>query len=300
MSQYCCNNDRDLLLNGMKKYFIIFILFYIIFTPLVYAEVPVTTGFIPGQIWYSKEPLVEGDTVKVYTAIWNGDDNSLSAKVTFYDKNVVLGTRDIVVPSLQMQDVSVSWQVTSGDHSISAKIISSSISTSTQKEQVTLVRNSTAEDRQFIKVVLKTSDGTPASNSDIVSSQIDNVSSTVNSVIPESISTPVSKNLGILDDFRSTTSSNIDNLKKDTQKEIDAFNIKSSTATNATKAKTLSGDNTKEASTLSQIDKPLAYVKIFFLYIFSFIFGNKIVFYGLIVFIVFMAGRYLYRKIRNR
>lgn len=266
---------------------------------MVYAEVPVTTGFIPGQIWYSKEPLVEGDTVKVYTAIWNGDDNSLSAKVTFYDKNVVLGTRDIVVPSLQMQDVSVSWQVTSGDHAISAKIISSSISTSTQKEQVTLVRNSTAEDRQFIKVVLKTSDGTPASSSDIVSSQIDNVASTVNNVIPESISTPVSKNLGILDDFRNTTYSKIDTLKKDTQKEIDAFNIKSSVETNNTKAKTLS-DNSKEASALSQLDKPLAYVKIFFLYIFSFIFGNKIIFYGLIIFIVFIVGRYLYRKIRNR
>lgn len=283
----------------MKKYLFIFILIYVVFTPLVYAEVPITTGFIPGQIWYSKEPLIEGDTVKVYTAVWNGDANPLSAKVTFYDKNVVLGTRDIIVPSLQLQGVSVSWQITSGDHAISAKIISSSISANSQKEQVTLARSFTAEDRQFVNVVLKTSDGKTASSSDIVSSQIDSVASTVNSVIPESISAPVSKNLGILDNFRDTTFSKIDALKNDTQKEIDILNLKNSTETNNTTAKTLS-DTTKDASAMSQLDKPLAYVKIFFLYIFSFIFGNKIVFYGLIAFIIFLVIRYLYRKIRNR
>lgn len=283
----------------MKKYLFIFILIYVVFTPLVYAEVPITTGFIPGQIWYSKEPLIEGDTVKVYTAVWNGDENPLSVKVTFYDKNVVLGTRDVIVLSMQLKDVSVSWQITSGDHAISAKIISSSISTNSQKEQVTLTRSFTAEDRQFVNVVLKTSDGKTASSSDIVSSQIDNVASTVNSVIPESISAPISKNINILDNFRDTTFSKIDALKNDTQKEIDILNLKNSTETNNTKAKTLS-DNSKEASTLSQLDKPFAYVKIFFLYIFSFIFGNKIVFYGLIAFLVFITVRYLYRKIRNR
>ena len=63
----------------MKKYFLILILFYLALSNITYAEVPTTTGFIPGQIWYSKEPLVEGDSVKIYTAIWNGDSDSLSA-----------------------------------------------------------------------------------------------------------------------------------------------------------------------------------------------------------------------------
>jgi hypothetical protein len=285
----------------MKKCFVFTLIILSTFLAFrAYAEVPITTGFIPGQIWYSKEPLVEGDTVKVYTAIWNGDDNSLSAQVTFYDKNVVLGTRDVVVPSSQMKDVSVSWQVTSGDHYISAKIVSSSISTDNKNEQVTLNRVSTTEDHKFVSVVLKNSDGTTASSSDIVNSQINSVSSTVNSVIPASISTPVSKSLDTLDAFRDTTYSNIDSAKKDTQKEIDSLNIKSNSVTNSTKAKTLAENNTTTASTLNQIDKPIAYVKLFFLSVISFIFGYKLVFYGLIAFFAFIIIRYLYRKIRNR
>jgi len=284
----------------MKRYFLILIFLSIFVGHFVHAEVPITTGFIPGQIWYSKEPLAEGDNVKVYTAIWNGDNDSLSAQVTFYDKNVVLGTRDVVVLPSQMKDIYVSWQVTSGDHSISAKIVSSSISPSGKKEQVTLSRSFTSEDHKFVPVLLKTSDGTPASNSDIVNSQIDNVSSTVNNIIPESVSSPISKSFNSIDDFRNNTSSQIDSLKNSTQKTIDSFSVKSNAETNDTKAKKISDIKAKEASPINQIDKPMAYIKLFFLYIFSFIFSNKIIFYGLIAVVIFLLLRYVYRKIKYR
>jgi hypothetical protein len=283
----------------MKKYLFTLILFYIAFASFVYAEVPINTGFIPGQIWYSKEPLIEGDTVKVYTAIWNGDDNSLSAKVTFYDKNVVLGTRDIIIPSGEMKDVSVSWQVTAGDHSISAKIVSSNISSLGKSEQVSLSRSSTKEDSQFVKVLLKTGDGTIASTSDIVKSQVGDVSSTISSVLPDSISTPISETLNNIDDFRDTTSNKIDVVKKETQKVIDSYNLKGD-VTKTDKAKTLSASELKEQSKINTIDKPLSYIKLFFLSIISFIFSNKIVFYGLIILISFFIIRFIYRKIRNR
>ena len=148
--------------------------------------------------------------------------------------------------------------------------------------------------------MLKTSDGTIASNSDIVSSQMDSVSSTVNEVIPKSISTPVSNSLNTLDVFRVTTSSQIDSLKNETQKKIDSFNVKSNVEADDTKSKKISDNNTKEVSPINGIDKPITYVKLLFLYIFSFIFGNKIIFYGLISFLVFISLRYIYRKIKNR
>jgi len=288
-------NINNIFYFNVKKFLISF-LFCVSFIPFAYAEVPITTGFIPGQIWYSKEPLVEGDTVKVYTAIWNEDSDPLSAKVTFYDKNVILGTRDIVVPSSEVKDVSVSWQVTSGDHVISAKIVSSSL----KSEKVTLTRSSTAEDRKTVSVTLKTSDGSTATNSDIINSQIDNVSSMVTGVLPSSVSTPISKGVDTLDTFRNTTSAKIDSAKKDTQKQIDAFSIKDTSVKKTDKAKTLSDENIKNTQALSQIEKPIAYVKLFFLTVFSFIFNSKVIFYGLIALLVFVLIRYLYRKIRNR
>ena len=283
----------------MKKYLFTLILFYVAFASFVYAEVPINTGFIPGQIWYSKEPLIEGDTVKVYTAIWNGDSDPLSTKVTFYDKNVVLGSRDIVVSSGEMKDVSVSWQVTAGDHSISAKIVSSNISSNGKSEQVTLDRSSTKEDSQFVKVLLKNSDGAPASTSDIVNSQIGDVSSTINNILPNSIASPISETLNNIDSFRNTTSDKIDSIKKDTQKVIDSYNLKGDVV-KTDKAKALSASDLKEQSKINTIDKPLGYVKLFFFSILSFIFGYKIIFYSLIILISFFIIRFIYRKIRNK
>ena len=107
----------------MRKLFIYSFLILFL-TPLTFtygAEI-INSGFIPGQIWYSSEELIEGQTVNIHTAIWNGEKNSITAKVEFYDKNVILGTRNIIVASETSKDVSISWKVTAGDHLISASI----------------------------------------------------------------------------------------------------------------------------------------------------------------------------------
>jgi hypothetical protein len=65
----------------MKKYFLFFlIILSVILAFPVYAETLVNSGFIPGQIWYSKAALVDGDTINIHTAIWNGEKDSISAK----------------------------------------------------------------------------------------------------------------------------------------------------------------------------------------------------------------------------
>jgi outer membrane protein assembly factor BamB len=151
----------------MKKYFLCLLI--IISTTLsipVFAETQVNSGFIPGQIWYSKIDLVEGDTVNIHTAIWNGEKEILSAKVEFYDKNVILGSRDITLASLELKDVYVPWKITAGDHVISAKIISSQATVSGKKEKVDLDRVTTSNDRQFVSVLVKDFDGVPVNSTD--------------------------------------------------------------------------------------------------------------------------------------
>jgi len=72
----------------MKNYILsISIIFTLFLSAPQYIEAVTNTGFIPGQIWYSKEILVEGETVNIHTAVWNGEKESFMFKVEFYDKN---------------------------------------------------------------------------------------------------------------------------------------------------------------------------------------------------------------------
>lgn len=273
----------------MRKYFIFFILLYLVFSPKVFA-LESTTGFIPGQIWYSKGPLIEGDTVNIHTAVWNGEKDIVSAKVEFYDKNIILGSRDVTLSPLLLKDVYIPWKVTSGDHVISAKIISSLATISGKQEKVVLSRITTSSDKQFVPVVVKNNIGEPVSEADMLKNQIDKTTSEINSIVPEKVSTSVSNVFSAVDDLRNKTLTQVDAIKNTTQKEIDKV-LGTSTVASQNPAKV---NNIQDA-----VKKPIAYIKLFFLSILSFIFGNKIVFYGILILIIFCILRFIYRKIRN-
>lgn len=276
----------------MKRYFYVFVLLCTFFSPMVFADTISTAGFIPGQIWYSKSSLIEGDTVRIYTAVWNGEDRSLMTHIDFYDKNVILGSRDIIIPSRELKEVYITWKITAGDHSISAKITSSNlINSNEKKESILLKNNSTKEDNQFVPVVVSTIDGNPATSSQVFKSQIDKVNSGISDVIPSSVRTPISNGINSVDNFRKNTSVEINETKAKTQKEIDSFNNPDNE-----KGKSIN----KNIDTGDAIKKPIAYVKLFFLSILGFIFNNKIVFYGLIIILFFIIIRSIYSKIRNR
>lgn len=289
----------------MKKYFIFFTIIYFILIPIHHSIGSTTTGFIPGQIWYSKDPLIEGDTVKIYTALFNSGSSSLTAKVEFYDKNVVLGTRDIIVPSLKVEDISISWKVTSGDHLISAKIISPTIILAGKKESVIVDNNLTLIDRKFVPVVLTTIEGKPATSSDVIKSQVDKATSSIDNIVPKSISTPISENISTVDSFRINTLEKILETKIDTKTKIDKLNkleeVKKSSTLNTNKNTQNTKQITETKDSLSNAtDKPIAYIKLFFFTILNFVFGSKFIFYLLILVIIFLIIRGIYRKIRNR
>lgn len=275
----------------MKKTFILFLFISLVLIPVKHSFGATTmTGFIPGQIWYSPESFIEGDTVKIYTALWNNGVTPLSAKVEFYDKNVVLGSRDVVVPASQLQEVSVSWKVTSGDHLISAKIVSPSITVSGKKQNISVNNSITEADKRFVPVVINTIDGTPVSSAEIIKSQVDKATSSLSDILPDSINTSAEKSVGALDSFRSDTFSKISETKATTEKRVEELK-KTPEKVSSTNTKVGIEDAT---------EKPIAYLKLFFLSVLSFIFGSKLVFYLLLLVIIFFISRSIYRKIRNR
>lgn len=260
----------------MKKYFLIFLFIFFTFgTRAFSASENFTAGFIPGPIWYSKTPLVDGEEVKIHTVVYNGDDKDLSTKVEFYDKSTLLGTRDVVVPKSEVKDVSISWVVTSGDHSIYARILSASVSS-----------NETPKDNRSVKVSVKKVDGVPVSSAQVVKKEVEDAKDKIDSILPGQFGDEVSKNVESLDTFRTETYTKIENEKVKTKDEI------------ANIGKVPKSPEDKKL--LDGTDKPIAYIKLFLLSVAGFLFSNKIVFYIACGLALFLFLRYLYKKIRNR
>lgn len=96
-------------------------------------------GFVQGNIWYSKDPFFAGDTVRVYSAIFNGQTDDIVGSVTFYDNGEALGSMPFTATSGKLREVWTDWKATTGEHTISAKITEAFISkVGTEKKPVAL------------------------------------------------------------------------------------------------------------------------------------------------------------------
>lgn len=281
----------------MKKYLFPFviILFGFLSSPVFVLAVS-NAGFIPGQIWYSKETLSEGDTVNIHTAVWNGDKDSISVKVEFYDKNVILGARDVVLASSELRDVYIPWKITSGDHVISAKIISSLATVSGKKENIVLDRMTTSSDEQFVPVLSKNNQGVPevakSTLSDALNNQIDKTKTEINNILPKEVSDFASSNFDKIDSLREETSEKVALAKVEVEKDLDILKSK--------EQKTITDPASSKANIQDSTEKPIIYVKLFLLSILGFILSKKIIFYVLSVLIIFFVLRFVFRKIRNK
>lgn len=87
----------------------------------------IRTGFVDGPVWFSTESLKLDQTVKIYTAVFNGESSMLSVKVDFLDDETVLSTKEINVSPNETKSVSMDWKVSSGEHDIFAEISSAKV-----------------------------------------------------------------------------------------------------------------------------------------------------------------------------
>jgi hypothetical protein len=274
----------------MKKYFIfIFIICSILISPLdVFAVTD--SGFIKGQIWYSEEPLVEGKTVNIYTSIWNGKKNSILVKVEFYDKNIILGRREVTIAPSELKDVSISWKVTSGDHVISAKIASSTEVISGKEREVLLDNTTTSNDRISVSTANKSATD-PLLDTSKLEDKLKNTGSKINEFLPEKVNNFISNTITKIESFREKISTKIEVNKDEAQAELELIKSKEKPILERVQDKSKTEDNTR---------RPIVYVKLFMFSAFSFIFANKIVFYGLSILIILSIIRRTYRKIKSK
>ncbi len=263
-------------------------------------------GIIPANIWYSKDPFEEGDKIKIYTVVYNADTRELSGTVIFFDYNIFLGKTNFSVSGKSTTYVSINWTVTAGNHTIFAKIENAKFLISKDKyEEVYLAENKTEESKVTIskKVVSNISNNINdkvAGTTNIISNAVDTVKSNTPPIVTNTINT-VSDSL---ESIRTNLDSSTNINKEKIQNEINVLNkVQDSPEKEISLDKTTNKETLniyskiKSKDTTNLVQKPFKYVELFFLTIFSYIFKYKILFYGLIIFIIFIIIRYIWRLI---
>lgn len=253
-----------------------------------------TVSFVKTDIWYSKAKLIEGDKVKIYTAIYNPDSRELSGVVAFYDNSVLLGKKNFLVPGNGVRDVSIDWTVTLGGHSIFAKIEDTKFALSKGKyEQVVLINVETKKDTSIVyKKIIPDID--PKAVGEKIEDTVDSVVEPVNGVgskilenTPDFISEPVSDSVNFLENFRIENKTLTDIKKEQAKQEVEFSKDDKEDGLE---------DTTKDNSYKSSISTPFAYAKLFLFTLLSYILSSKLLFYGLFVIVLASLVAAIWRK----
>jgi hypothetical protein len=267
----------------MKKY-LITLLLVLAFLPVQNIDAQsANTGFVPGNIWYSKDPFEEGDKIKIYTLIFNPDTKELSGNVSFFDNSVLLGKKSFVVASRGVRDISIDWTVSVGAHKIYAKIENAKFLTSPGKyQEVDIASDQTEESQSTVgKKIVTPPVKAEANNNPTTTNSITSIEESIKENTPSVISTPILATTNALEGVRISASLATDNKKAATKTELTSLN-------------NVNKKNTKAVAAAKWL-KPFKYVELFFLTILSLIFKYKIIFYGILAVVLFYLVRYIFR-----
>ncbi|MFA5931856.1 MAG: hypothetical protein WC793_00545 [Candidatus Paceibacterota bacterium] len=288
--------------NNLKKNIVVILLLFFSLLPVnnIHAQNS-NVGFVPGNIWYSKDPFEEGDKIKIYALVFNPDNRELSGTVVFFDNDVFLAKKDFVAPAKGIKDISVDWTANVGTHNIFGKIENAKFLISAGKyEEVFLAENETSKSVRTVtkKITTNTTDTSKNANSilDTISTASTESTKTIQKIVgentPKFISDPIVSTTNAVEQFRTDVGTSSDNKKAEVQSQIKALDA---VKTDTSKSKSAPNTNTQSNSFL----KPFKYIELFFFTFLSFVVNNPFIFYGSILVILFYILRALKRLIFN-
>ncbi len=113
------------------------IMLFSLFSPIfVYAATISNAGFIPAPLWFSRDTFFAGETVRIYTVVYNGSDSDIRGTAEFLNGDIVIGTNDFsLARGGRSQDIWIDWKATEGDSRISARIVRARATVAGGKEE---------------------------------------------------------------------------------------------------------------------------------------------------------------------
>ncbi|OGH81182.1 MAG: hypothetical protein A3I29_04430 [Candidatus Magasanikbacteria bacterium RIFCSPLOWO2_02_FULL_44_11] len=113
----------------IKKYFITslryFVVIFFLIVSFVFSNLVLAAqvGFVPATgIWFSRTELSLNESVRIYTVVINNTYYELNGVVAFYDNQTIIDTISFTsLKNGEARQLSVFWQPSKGDHTISAR-----------------------------------------------------------------------------------------------------------------------------------------------------------------------------------
>jgi len=274
---------------------ILFLIFFLFPICKIYGETS-NAGFIPANIWYSKDPFQEGDKIKIYTLIFNPDQREFSGTVIFFDKTVFLGKKDFAVPAKGIKDISIDWTATVGDHIIFGKIENAKFLISKDKyEEAYLAKDETEQSKRIVSKKIIPQETSTDTNSELNTtnpSQIEKIRDIIVEKTPIFIAKPIANTANAIEGFRENVGTASENKKQEVKVEIKALEENDKIVADDNK---ISSDLKTENK--SEILKPFKYAELFLFTLSSAIFNNKFIFYGILIIVIFLLFRWIWIKI---
>ena len=265
-------------------------------------------GFPSKNAWFSKNNFLSGEEVSINTLVINDEEGTFSGMMEFYDSKELLGkTAFSVTVAQKVKVVSFSWVATSGEHDIYAKMVDTTITNAKgEKTPITVTQTTTSKTTVIVR---------PDENKNGISDIEELISTTsiqypdkkvfgegaemVKEAIPEPVKTATRSINTTLDAFRVKEKEVVSGARVTNIAKIDDLNRREVEAKLVPKDTALS-TSTPTFGVTDHIERPIRYVYWAFLVVVGEILNRSWLFYLLVIWAVWFAVRFVWRKVRGR
>ena len=90
--------------------------------PLFASAAGLPAGFAPGSVWLSKTDIEAGQSVQLYTVLYDSTDVAIAGNVSFLVDNFTVSSQPFELTAGSTKIVSAVWKATEGKHTVSAAL----------------------------------------------------------------------------------------------------------------------------------------------------------------------------------
>ena len=248
----------------------------LLFVPSVYAE-GINAGFPSQPLWVSKTNATAGETISLFTAVYNGDNEKLLGTVAFTVDGERVGGKDIAIEGGASELISVEWRAIAGEHSIAAMIEGTSIAIA-QKETAA------------ITIIVAEAPPTPLRDAATAASEI--LAGATRAAAPV-ISNAANTTYGLVESLRLDAISRLENMATNTTSSQENLATPSIAGTSTSAVTGFSESASSTPSALSQMGKVAATVALVAI-------KSRALFYPLFILSLFVILYLLFRWATKR
>lgn len=261
-----------------------------------------TSGIPKESVWMSDKSPEEGETVSLFTFVFNGqEDDNLYGDIEWYDKDVLIGERSFTILPFSGQAISIEWKVTDGNHEIKPIIVNTKSGKDKDSATTILIEDSEASPLVFF-VANKIEEKEGELSEEKIFSDLDSLENKIISSTPPVVAETISESFGFLEETRNEAKNKVfEELAQveqktqdlNTETEIDSEPVNTDTPLGEVKEK-------EESPAVKYVEKPALGIYKFSLNSLYFILSSALLTYGLLVFCLYFISRLVYRKIKKK